>query len=132
MLARVVTRIFKNVCITFVGQEPGGNVFNIALYTSPWGFVASNAEIDAILPLGSVIAIREPFLKAAGDGSIVVRRSCSAFAPPLLEPVLKIFRLASTPWPAGCRRFESTRTRASSSSTRTAICCSVASCRPVV
>lgn len=62
-----------NSTSSFCSQDPGGNACLIALYESPWALVPSNEELEAILPLGSTIAVREPYFKMSETGHPMVR-----------------------------------------------------------
>lgn len=71
LLLRIVSKLSKVVGIGFVGQDPGGNAIRVELFASPWALVAPGPELDATIPLGSTLIVREPFLQAAKQGPVV-------------------------------------------------------------
>lgn len=58
---------------TFHSQDPRGDAVVVGLYSSPWALVSPGPELDAIVPLGSTLIVREPYLKPASGGGVVRR-----------------------------------------------------------
>lgn len=56
------------VAVNFVVEDPAGNAINLTLYNYPCTLGANLHTTDAIFPIGSILAVREPYLKIATHG----------------------------------------------------------------
>lgn len=53
-------------CAYFPSQDTAGNCCIVAHFKSPWSFLTPGPELESVLLLGSVIAIKEPFVVDSG------------------------------------------------------------------
>ncbi|CDZ97461.1 Tetratricopeptide-like helical [Phaffia rhodozyma] len=60
LLVRIVSRPTRITSIRFIGQDPSGRAELIELQTAVDMLVETGPELDALYPMGSLLAIREP------------------------------------------------------------------------
>ncbi|KAF5333008.1 hypothetical protein D9758_015171 [Tetrapyrgos nigripes] len=67
LLCRVVTPTIRMVGSLVVVEDPAGAVTDLATYNFPaTGPGTSQATLDVVFPIGTIMAVREPLLKLAG------------------------------------------------------------------
>ncbi|KAF8308413.1 hypothetical protein DL93DRAFT_1882857 [Clavulina sp. PMI_390] len=78
LLCRVVCAPDRKVSTELMVEDPDGTVVFLALYNFPGLFQAVQNTLNAFLPMGQLLAIREPWMKqpAAGDGNSMIRVDC--------------------------------------------------------
>lgn len=70
IVLRVVSRPFASIrSASFVGQTPEGGATMVQLGGPPFSLVSDDDELGVLLPVGSVIAIREPTLRQTAGAS---------------------------------------------------------------
>ncbi|KAI0772144.1 hypothetical protein BD413DRAFT_475161 [Trametes elegans] len=68
LLCRIVTPCTRMVAVQTVVEDPDGVAHDLSIYNFPSTFNCSLAYLDAIFSPGTVLAIREPTLKAPTQG----------------------------------------------------------------
>ncbi|KAG8909175.1 hypothetical protein FRC01_007094 [Tulasnella sp. 417] len=78
LICRIVTPPKRTVAVQFGAEDSAGDVVMISLYNYPGTIGAKIDALDALFPLGTVLAIKEPTLKtSAAEGSVPhVRVDC--------------------------------------------------------
>jgi len=75
LLCRVLTRPDRKIGTELLVEDTAGGAIFLALYNFPGLFQATQDTLDAFLPLGQLLVIREPWMKqpAAGAGHSMLR-----------------------------------------------------------
>ncbi|KAF8285315.1 hypothetical protein DL93DRAFT_2069446 [Clavulina sp. PMI_390] len=78
LLCRVACAPDRKVATELMVEDPDGTVVFLALYNFIGLFQALQGTLNAFLPMGQLLAIREPWMKqpAAGDGNSMIRVDC--------------------------------------------------------
>lgn len=97
--------IVRTFALQTIAEDPDGAVCTLSLYNYPGSSGTKAASFTPLLPPGTILAIREPFLKAAADESINLRVDCPSdlifLEPndPLLQQITWKSKLQPTPDP---------------------------------
>ncbi|UZJ51802.1 hypothetical protein CBS101457_001122 [Exobasidium rhododendri] len=62
LLCKVVTPLLLYAGVTFIGEDPSGNAVPISVSHFTSNFNLSTEQVSQLLPLGTILAIREPFV----------------------------------------------------------------------
>ncbi|CDZ96391.1 Predicted histone tail methylase containing SET domain [Phaffia rhodozyma] len=73
LLCRIVSRPSRIVGVTFVIQDPAGLAETLAFYNAPIGMTPTGPDLDILFPLGSILAVREPYYKLSSAGAASIR-----------------------------------------------------------
>ncbi|TCD60099.1 hypothetical protein EIP91_010718 [Steccherinum ochraceum] len=74
LLCRVVSRTAHLVGINFVVEDSEGDCCHVTVHHYPHTLDFSSVETDMVFPIGSILAIREPFCKTSTTGSFCTIR----------------------------------------------------------
>ncbi|GAA5874800.1 hypothetical protein JCM16303_002988 [Sporobolomyces ruberrimus] len=69
LVCRSVSYAQKSIGDTLVVEDPKGRVEFLGLYNFGWKGIETGPDLDEMLPLGTLFAIREPTFKTSADGS---------------------------------------------------------------
>ncbi|KIM24285.1 hypothetical protein M408DRAFT_76061 [Serendipita vermifera MAFF 305830] len=101
LLCRIIAPPFRIVAISLVVEDTRGWAQILSIYNYPGTYSARGPELDAIFPLDSVIAIREPYPKMALAAAHSHIRIDSPTDIIFLEPGNQL--LANVRWSTGTR-----------------------------
>ncbi|KAF8507844.1 hypothetical protein BU17DRAFT_57135 [Hysterangium stoloniferum] len=62
-LCRIIVPPKRGVAIEIAVEDPNGDVASLSLYNFPTMMNSGLQEVDSVFPVGTILAIREPFLK---------------------------------------------------------------------
>lgn len=62
LVVRVVSSLLLYVGVTFLAEDPDGNVISVSVSHFTSNVNATREEMSRLLPIGTILAIREPFL----------------------------------------------------------------------
>ncbi|PWN35306.1 uncharacterized protein FA14DRAFT_39985 [Meira miltonrushii] len=62
LVVRVVSSLLLYVGVSFLAEDPDGNVISVAISHFTSNVNATRENISSLLPIGTILAIREPFL----------------------------------------------------------------------
>ncbi|OBZ76732.1 Tetratricopeptide repeat protein 12 [Grifola frondosa] len=92
LLCRIITPCVRLVAISTVVEDTDGLVQNLSMYNFPTTIGCSLDHLDKLFPIGTVIAIREPTLKAPLSGPRPLVRVDSPTDIVFIEPRDPILR----------------------------------------
>ncbi|KAG8903324.1 hypothetical protein FRB99_003427 [Tulasnella sp. 403] len=79
LLCRIVSLPVRVFAVQFGVEDPRGSVTLVSLYGYPGTLGASMRTLDALFPLGYVLAIKEPYMKEmASGGGAHIRVDCAS------------------------------------------------------
>ncbi|KAG8962310.1 Cell wall alpha-1,3-glucan synthase ags1 [Tulasnella sp. 419] len=68
LLARIFTPANRIVAIQFAAEDQSGDAVHVSIYNFPTALESKSKFLDAMFPIGTIIAIREPTLKMPSSG----------------------------------------------------------------
>src|SRR5207248_9157266 len=75
LLCRVIEKCMKFMALTTIVEDPEGDVERLALYN--WAPQSSELmsidKASSYLPVGTILAVKNPYYKIAGDGLTIIR-----------------------------------------------------------